>query len=208
MPRHVNHPTLPIVPLKWSLSKYHAMYPGQYRLVAINSRARSWPKKENVTHMTYSFTDRSLALSLRGVNPSIQIKHRHSELNTHIHYIFHFWLLFWSYFPSKSINQNNISPSRNTRNKLQYSEATMSNPWLAMGRRQSQYLLCIVLDLIPCPWWRHQMQTFSASLARCDGNHRSPVTPRFFLSAPEKMIEQTIENPVICDALALIMTSL
>ena len=25
------------------------------------------------------------------------------------------------------------------------------------------------------PWWRHQMETFSALLAICAGNHRSPV---------------------------------
>ena len=59
-------------------------------------------------------------------------------------------------------------------------------------------------------WWRHQMETFY-------GNHRSPVNSphkvqwrgafMLFLSAPEPKIEQTIEKPVIWDAIALIMTS-
>ena len=30
------------------------------------------------------------------------------------------------------------------------------------------------LHLIPQPWWCHQMETFSASLALCAGIHRSP----------------------------------
>ena len=59
---------------------------------------------------------------------------------------------------------------------------------------------------------------FSALLALCAGN--SPVTGEFrsqrpvtrsfdvFLSAPEQTFEQTIEAPVIWDAIALIMTSL
>ena len=62
------------------------------------------------------------------------------------------------------------------------------------------------------------METFSALLAFCAGN--SPVTGEFpsqrpvtrsfdvfFLSVPEQTVEQTIETPVIWDAITLIMTS-
>ena len=61
------------------------------------------------------------------------------------------------------------------------------------------------------------METFSALLALCEGN--SPVTGEFpsqrpvtrsfdAFFAPEHTVEQTIEKPVISDAIALIMTSL
>ena len=68
-------------------------------------------------------------------------------------------------------------------------------------------------------WWRHQMDTFSALLTLCEGN--PPVTGGFPLtkaiaaelwyflwSAPRQTVQQTIETLVICDAIALIMTSL
>ena len=67
-------------------------------------------------------------------------------------------------------------------------------------------------------WWRHQMATFSALLALCEGN--SPVTGEFpsqrtvarnfdFLwSTSEQTVEQSIETPVLWDAIALIMTPL
>ena len=59
------------------------------------------------------------------------------------------------------------------------------------------------------------METFSALLALCTGN--SPVTGEFLSqrpvtqsfdvwSAPEQTVVQTIETPVIWDAMALIMT--
>ena len=56
------------------------------------------------------------------------------------------------------------------------------------------------------------METFSALLAPRDWN--PPATGGFshkvdvFLSAPEQTVDQTIETPVIWDAIALIMTSL
>ena len=62
------------------------------------------------------------------------------------------------------------------------------------------------------------METISALLALCEEN--PPVTGGFltkasdaqlwvFLwSAPEQTVEKTIERPVICDAIAPIMTSL
>ena len=64
------------------------------------------------------------------------------------------------------------------------------------------------------------MGAFSTLLALCEGN--PPVTARFssqrpatrsfdvfFLSSPEKKtVEQTLDTPVIWDAIALIMTSL
>ena len=58
----------------------------------------------------------------------------------------------------------------------------------------------------PCPWWRHQMKTFSTSLALCDGNPQ--VTDGFpsqktvkrsfdaFFSPPEQTVVQTIETSV------------
>ena len=65
----------------------------------------------------------------------------------------------------------------------------------------------------------HQMKTFNTFLASCAGN--SPVTAEFpsrkgkwrgalefTLISPEQTVEQTVETPMICDATALIMTSL
>ena len=62
-------------------------------------------------------------------------------------------------------------------------------------------------------WWRHQMETFSALLALCEGN---PTVTRasdaelwcVLSSAPEQTAKQTIGTLVIWDAIALIMTSL
>ena len=67
--------------------------------------------------------------------------------------------------------------------------------------------------------WRHQMETFSALLALCEGNppvtggfpSQRPVTRSFevFLwSAPKQTVEQTIETLVIWSAIAPIMTPL
>ena len=59
------------------------------------------------------------------------------------------------------------------------------------------------------------METFSALLALCEGN--PPITGGFlaqkasdaeFWSAPEQILKQTLETPVISDAIALIVTSL
>ena len=68
-------------------------------------------------------------------------------------------------------------------------------------------------------WWRHEVETFFALLAFCAGN--PPVTGEFpaqrlvtrnfdvfFWFEPEPTVEQTIETPVIRDAIKLIMTSL
>ena len=56
-------------------------------------------------------------------------------------------------------------------------------------------------------WWRHQMETSPVLLAICEGN--PPVTKasdaelwRFLWFAPEQTVEQTIETPVIWDAIA------
>ena len=70
-------------------------------------------------------------------------------------------------------------------------------------------------------WWRHQIETFSASLTFGGGGggeftgHRwIPLAKAseaglwcFLWSAPEQTVEQTFETPVILDATALIMTS-
>ena len=65
--------------------------------------------------------------------------------------------------------------------------------------------------------WRHQIETFSALLALCEGNFTSqfpsqrPLTRSydiFFDLRQNKTVEQTIETPTIWDAIALIMTLL
>ena len=64
------------------------------------------------------------------------------------------------------------------------------------------------------PWWRHQMEIFSALLALGEGN--SPVTGDFssqrpvelWWSAPEQTVGQTIDTLVIWDAIWPITTSL
>ena len=82
-----------------------------------------------------------------------------------------------------------------------------------------------------CPWWRHQMETFSALLALCEGIHRSPVdSPHkgqwqpvaggfpsqrpvtrnfniFFDLCLNRRLSKQSRRPVIWDAIALIMTS-
>ena len=62
------------------------------------------------------------------------------------------------------------------------------------------------------------MEKFSALLALCEGNHWSTVEPPhkdrqrgalyFVWSAPDQTVEQTIETPIIWDAIELIMTCL
>ena len=61
------------------------------------------------------------------------------------------------------------------------------------------------------------METFSALLALCEGNHRSVDSPHngqwrrhlmFIWSAPEQTVAQTIQTPAIWDAMALFMASL
>ena len=62
-------------------------------------------------------------------------------------------------------------------------------------------------------WWHHQMETFYMLLALCEGN---PLVTKasdaelwcFLWSVPEQTVEQTIETPVIWDAIALFRTSL
>ena len=66
------------------------------------------------------------------------------------------------------------------------------------------------------PWWRHQMETFSALLALSRGVYRPPVDNShkscwrgalaFLWSAPEQAVEQILETTVIWSAIALFMT--
>ena len=44
------------------------------------------------------------------------------------------------------------------------------------------YSLCDIWAFIKIPWWRHQMETFSALLALCSGN--SPVPGEFLIQRP------------------------
>ena len=103
-------------------------------------------------------------------------------------------------------------------NSACYRCGTLSSPIVCSA---SPHLSCIenmrpwTYIYLTATWWRHQIETFSASLALCAGN--SPVTgefpsqragdaePRYFLwSAPE----QAIVTPMIWYAIALIMMSL
>ena len=78
------------------------------------------------------------------------------------------------------------------------------------------YALLFRLPLMFILWWRHQMETFFALLALFEGN--PPVIPLTKASdvelwclpwsAPERTVVQTIETPVIWDAIGLNMTSL
>ena len=73
-------------------------------------------------------------------------------------------------------------------------------------------------QMIHGTWWRHQMETFSRYWPFVRGIHRSPVhSPHkgqwrgaliFSLICAWKTPEQTLELPVIWDAMALIVTSL
>ena len=59
------------------------------------------------------------------------------------------------------------------------------------------------------PWWRHYMEIFSALLALCEGNppviggfpSQRPVIQSFGVLFDLRTVEQTIEKPVICDAI-------
>ena len=54
-------------------------------------------------------------------------------------------------------------------------------------------------------WWGHQMETFSALLVRVTKASGAELWC-FLWSAPEQTVVQTIDTPVIWDAIALIMT--
>ena len=96
---------------------------------------------------------------------------------------------------------------------------------LASAHRGAVWEGLVISLLLACwtntvPWWRHQMEVFSASLARCAGN--SPVTGEFHTQRPvtrsfdvffdirliKRLSIQTTVRLVIWDAIALIMTSL
>ena len=75
----------------------------------------------------------------------------------------------------------------------------------------------ITIVLLHCTWWRHQMETFSASLSLCEGGcncHRLIAVIsdaelwRFLWPAPQQIFKQWMKTPVIWDAIALIMTSM
>ena len=78
---------------------------------------------------------------------------------------------------------------------------------------------CVIIINANNTWWRHQMETFSASLALCARN--SPVTGELPAQRPvmrsfgvffdlhlNKRLSKTITRLVIWDAIALIMTTL
>ena len=54
-------------------------------------------------------------------------------------------------------------------------EESISDQWIPFTNGQSRYLMAPIHYLIQCPWWRHQMEKFSALLALCAGNSPVPV---------------------------------
>ena len=69
-------------------------------------------------------------------------------------------------------------------------------------------------QLIECTWWHHQIETFSALLALCEGNptpSKTQVARSFdvyFDLRVSKRLCKKVEKPVMRNAFALIMTSL
>ena len=67
----------------------------------------------------------------------------------------------------------------------------------------------IVIWSLHNAWWRYQIQTSSVLLAHCEGN--PPVTTKasdadlwcFLWCSPVQTVEQTLETPVIWDAIAI-----
>ena len=61
-------------------------------------------------------------------------------------------------------------------------------------------------------WWHHQMETFSALLALCEGNppYKGSDAELWCIlwSVLEQTVEKTIERPVIWNVIALIRTSI
>ena len=53
--------------------------------------------------------------------------------------------------------------------------------------------VCIFLGMHSVSWWRHQMETFSALLARCAGN--SPVTGEF---PAQRSVARSCDVSLIC----------
>ena len=70
----------------------------------------------------------------------------------------------------------------------------------------------IIAHVVLQPWWRHQMEAFSALLVLCEGIPLTKASDAelwcFLWSVPEQTAEQIIETPVIWDAIGLIMTSM
>ena len=109
-------------------------------------------------------------------------------------YCFIWWLVAWS-LPSHYLNQFWNIVNWTLRNKLQWIFFEMlafsfnkmllkmsSVKWqpFCLGLnvlRISNYIPQKITDVITYPWWRHQMETFSASLAFCAEN--SPVPGEF-----------------------------
>ena len=123
-----------------------------------------------------------------------------------------------------SIQQNSASANRLTHHSLRkFEDFHPVNAYVVVaGWRNGD-----ALSVRPSPinnsssssnitWWRHQMETFSALLAFCEGKStggfpsQKPVAQIFdvfFDLRLNKRFKQTIETPVILDAIALIMTS-
>ena len=69
---------------------------------------------------------------------------------------------------------------------------------------------CLFPFILLSTWWRHQMKTLSVLLTLCEWNPPASDAELwcFLWFAPEQTVEETIETPVIWDAIVLIMTSL
>ena len=116
---------------------------------------------------------------------------------------------------------------------VRYGSRIVQSLWIWQTSRQESDTKILIHDILASilhqirwqyalplsAWWRHQMKTFSALMALCEGN--APVIGEFpsqrsltrsfsaFLwCTPEQTAEQTDGTPVIWDAIALIMMSL
>ena len=117
--------------------------------------------------------------------------------------------------PKPALTYCQLDPKEKTSVKYEYimictfSVKKMHLKMLSAKCRQ----FCSRLDVQKHTWWRHQIETFSALLALCEGN--IPPTKAsdaglwcFLWSAPEQTVEQIVETQVIWDAIVFIMTSL
>ena len=122
--------------------------------------------------------------------------------------IFIFWFKFQSQFYS-SIWWFQVMVWYRTGDKPLFESVLIQFTDVYMRHYSSSYSAA-KLSTILSAWWRYRMETFSASLALCEGNNKSPVdSPSekasnvehwYFLHVAKQTVEQTVELPVIWGA--------
>ena len=94
-------------------------------------------------------------------------------------YIFHIWMICWFYIQCTFIRVAFLAMEAN----LQSFNIRWLISWVKYATLGSNgNVTCPWYDMLPPPWWRHQMETFPALLAICAGN--SPVTGEFPTQRP------------------------